>query len=293
MRRLEGKVALVTGAARGQGEAEARLFVEEGAQVVLADVLVDKGRAVADDLDGAALFVELDVASPTSWRDAVSRAERAFGTINILVNNAAVSCVKLINDTSASDFQRVFEINLLGPFQGMQAIYEGMRSTGGGSIVNIASIAAKVGIVHQGAYGATKAGLSILTRTAALEWAPHGIRVNAILPGLIDTPMVSTNAAHQGADRSMAFHDANPIGRAGHVKEVAFLALYLASEESSFTTGAEYVVDGGSSAGKGFSAPVVPEAGTTIPVNGTSGSSGLKAPVLSAKPHPLLPTFPG
>jgi 3alpha(or 20beta)-hydroxysteroid dehydrogenase len=238
--RLDGKVALISGGARGQGAGEARLFVREGAKVLITDVLDDEGNALAEELGGAARFRHHDVSSPDDWAAAVAEATDAFGKLDVLVNNAAVHWIIPIEDESFERFQRMVEINLFGVWHGMRAALPALRAAGGGSIVNISSTAGMKGFPGHGSYGATKWAVRGLTKTAAHEFGPSGIRVNSVHPGPIRTDMLPEGSRGEGAFRSL------PLGRAGEVEEVANLVLFLASDESSYITGIEHVIDGGS-----------------------------------------------
>lgn len=240
--RLDGKTAIVTGAARGQGEAEARLFVSLGARVVLVDVLEEQGRAVAESLGDAARFVTHDVSSVQGWPQVVTTATDSFGRLDILVNNAGIWRTAPIDEQDPEEFDRVLAVNLRGPFLGMRAVIPVMKAAGGGSIVNVASIAGMRGLLRHGAYGASKWGLRGLTKVAAAELGPEGIRVNAICPGVIDTPMISLD------DAARTHFDGNPLRRVAKAEEVARMAAYLASDAAAFVTGADLVIDGGSTA---------------------------------------------
>jgi 3alpha(or 20beta)-hydroxysteroid dehydrogenase len=242
--RLAGAVAIVTGAARGQGEAEARLLAAEGASVVLGDVLDAEGEAVAASIGPAAAYVHLDVSQPADWAAAVARAE-AFGPLRVLVNNAAIHWTRPIEHESVDALRRILDINLVGTFLGIQSVIAPMRAAGGGSIVNISSTAGLTGLPYHGAYGSTKWAVRGLTKTAAVELGPDGIRVNSIHPGPIKTAMLPTI---EGVDTDSRFGHL-PLRRAGEVDEVAQLVLFLASSASSFMTGTEFVIDGGSTAG--------------------------------------------
>jgi 3alpha(or 20beta)-hydroxysteroid dehydrogenase len=244
---LGGKVALVTGAARGQGKAEATRFVEEGAQVLVADVLVDEARAVAAELGDAALAATLDVSSEESWAAAVEQAHIHFGDFDVLVNNAGILHFATIADTTLDDYRRVIDVNQVGVFLGLRAAAQ--RMSDGGSIVNVSSIDGLMGMSGLVAYCASKFAVRGMTKVAALELAARGIRVNSIHPGFIDTPMVDRPEVQAvlGAVVSMV-----PLRRAAQAEEVAELALYLASDGSSYSTGGEFVVDGGLTAGKEF-----------------------------------------
>ncbi|SHW16071.1 3-alpha-(or 20-beta)-hydroxysteroid dehydrogenase [Mycobacteroides abscessus subsp. abscessus] len=248
---LIGKVAIITGAARGQGEAEARLFAERGAQVVLTDVLVDEGEAVAASIGPAARFQRHDVGSETDWRTTVELALSEFGRIDALVNNAAICTVEPLLDHTAESWERQLRVNLIGPFLGTKAVVEPMRAVGGGSIINVSSQAGLQGLAGYSAYGASKWGLRGFSKVAAIELGPMGIRVNTVYPGMIDTPMV----AHLPIERGPGGHPGAPLTRVGDPAEVAEVVAFLASDASSYMTGADLAVDGGASAGR---IPVVP-----------------------------------
>lgn len=252
MGRLDGKVAIISGAARGQGEAEARLFAEEGARVVLGDVLDDLGAAVAAEIGDAARFVHLDVRDASSWANAVDTAVRELGPVTVLVNNAGIFRVSRMVDTSEDQFRELFEVNQLGPLLGMKAVVPSMQQAGGGSIVNISSTNGLSGYPGTISYTATKWALRGMTRTAAMELGPLGIRVNSIHPGGIDTEMVRPGGpvdALGGADALDARFAHTPLRRIGQPIEIARMALFLASDESSYSTGSEFVADGGMLAG--------------------------------------------
>ncbi|MFC9972842.1 glucose 1-dehydrogenase [Spirillospora sp. NPDC127200] len=237
---LDGKVAIVTGAARGQGAVEARLLAEAGARVVVADVL-EEGREVAAEIGGAARFVHHDVTDAASWADAVAVATGAFGRLDVLVNNAGIWRTAPVDQETEERFELILRVNLIGPFLGIKAAVPAMRAAGGGSVVNISSTAGLRGIPGHSAYGASKFGLRGLTRSAALDLAPDGIRVNSVHPGAIDTPMV----AAAGFERGEGNYDRVPLGRVGVPEDVAGLVLFLASDASSYITGTEFAVDGG------------------------------------------------
>lgn len=244
---LTGKIALVSGGARGQGEAAARLFVELGAHVVIGDVLNDAGDQVADSLGKACRFVPLDVTSSADWRHAVSTAVDVYGGLDILVNNAGIIRVGLIETSSEDDFMDVIRVNLLGCFLGMQAAAPAMRKRGGGSIVNISSTGGIEGVPGVSSYIASKFGVRGITKSAALELGHSGIRVNSVHPGLIDTAMVN-GPEFASVDRA-ATVAALSIPRVGEPEDVARMVAFLASDASSYCTGAEYLVDGGAMAG--------------------------------------------
>lgn len=245
-RRLEGKVAIITGAAKGQGEAEARLFASEGARVVMTDVLADRLAATASTIDGAIAMVH-DVTDPAQWEAVVDAAVDTHGRVDILVNNAAIHRIRPLLDEPIADMRSIMDVNLFGAVAGMQAVAPVMARTGGGSIVNISSLAGYRGYYGHSAYGATKWALRGVSRVAAIEFGPLGVRVNTIFPGSIETDMLPRTG---DAAADAARHEAMPIPRPGTVDEIAEAVLYFSSDASSFTTGAELVIDGGSYAGQ-------------------------------------------
>jgi len=247
MGRLDGKVALITGAARGQGETEARLFAREGARVVLTDVLVDAGQRVANSIrasGGEALFLQLDVANPDEWNEVVRHTVQTYTRLDILINNAGIAQRGGVEDTSIEDWDRTMEINAKGVFLGMKYAIPAMLQSGGGSVINISSTSGIVGFPGGTAYHSAKGAVRLLTKVAAAEYAKRGIRVNSIHPGLIETPMTDNMAAA----RMQSLLERTPMGRKGTPMEIAYGALFLASDESSFMTGAELVIDGGMTA---------------------------------------------
>jgi 3alpha(or 20beta)-hydroxysteroid dehydrogenase len=247
MAKLVGKVALITGAARGQGEAEARRFVAEGARVVLGDVLDEEGRRVAASLGDRAVWVRHDVSSEASWAAFIETALRSFGRIDVLINNAGVLGIAPIASITLEQYMRVINVNQVGCLLGMRSVIPAMTEAGGGSIVNIASTAGLEGVAGLVGYVSSKFAIRGMTRTAALELGRVRIRVNAICPGGIDTPMGrGDDFVKVDTGNVMA---SLPVGRIGRPEEVANLAVFLASDEASYCTGADFVVDGGMLAG--------------------------------------------
>jgi 3alpha(or 20beta)-hydroxysteroid dehydrogenase len=251
--RLAGKVALVSGGARGMGASHVRTMVAEGAKVVFGDILDDEGKAVAAEFGDAVRYVHLDVTKPELWESAVATAVDEFGGLHVLVNNAGIINVGTFEDYAISEWQRILDINLTGVFLGIRAVVKPMKEAGRGSIINISSIEGIAGTIGCHGYTASKFGVRGLTKSAALELGPSGIRVNSIHPGLIKTPMTEwvPDDLFQTA-----------LGRAAEPKEVSNLVIYLASDESSYSTGSEFIVDGGTTAGLGhkdFSAVDVAE----------------------------------
>jgi 3alpha(or 20beta)-hydroxysteroid dehydrogenase len=241
MSRLDNKIILITGAARGQGAAEARLFVREGARVVITDILEDQGEALARELGhDAAVFVRHDVASEADWQRAIDAAA-SFGGLHGLVNNAGIYQPATLLDTDAALFERHMRVNQLGPFLGMKAVVPILERSGGGAIVNISSVAGLRGSPGAIAYGATKWALRGMTKAAAIDLAPRGIRVNSVHPGPIDTEMLKARTAEQNRQRLLSV----PMRRMGSAEEVADLVLFLVSDESRYITGAEVAIDGG------------------------------------------------
>ncbi len=246
--RLSGKVALVTGAARGQGEAEARRFVAEGATVLLTDVADEAGTAVAADLGAAAAYEHLDVTDPRQWETVVDAVVARWGRLDILVNNAGIGVLAPLDGLAPEEHQRVVDVNLNGVYYGMRAAVGPMRANHSGAIVNVSSIDGLVGVLGMTSYSATKFAVTGMTRSAAIELGPAGIRVNSVHPGVINSPMVQEAPAeiHAKLDALMAMQ---PIARMGEPAEVAALVLFLASDEAAYITGAQFVIDGGHLAG--------------------------------------------
>jgi 3alpha(or 20beta)-hydroxysteroid dehydrogenase len=247
MGKLDGRVVLVTGAARGQGEQEARLFRAEGAEVVVADVLDDRGEALAKEI--GALYVHLDVSREAGWAAAVTTAKDAYGRVDGLVNNAGILRFNALVDTPLDEFMRVVQVNQVGVFLGLKALAPESEAAGGGTIVNAASYTGLTGMAYVGAYAATKHAIVGLTRVAALELARKGIRVNAVCPGAIDTAMSDPGDGASAESIDRLYRKRVPLGRIGRPEEVARLALFLSCDDSSYITGQPFVIDGGWLAG--------------------------------------------
>ena len=247
MKRLAGKVAIITGGSRGMGEATVRLFIENGAKVVIADILDEQGQQLADELGEDATFVHLDVANAGDWDQAVAAAGK-FGPLNVLVNNAGILTHASIVDTTEEQFMRTVSINQLGVFLGMKTVFPAMKAAGGGSIINVSSIdglQAKNGLV---AYSGTKWAVRGMTKAAALEMGKHGIRVNSVHPGGIYTAMHGSDFIT--AEQADQYYTHHALPRVGHAHEVANVTLFLATDEASYSTGSEFIADGGWHAGQ-------------------------------------------
>ena len=245
--RLEGKVAIISGGARGMGAAEARIFAREGARVVIGDLLEEEGTKVVAEIGesgGEALFVRLDVTDESSWRSAVEAAVERFGKVDILVNNAAILRMQGLLETTEEVWDEVMDINAKGTFLGTKSVIPEMRKAGGGSIINISSGAGITGSRRNTAYHASKGAVRIFTKSAAIQYAGENIRVNSVHPGPVDTDMLASSLSVEGGRRP----EDVPLGRYGRPEEVAYGVLYLASDESSFVTGSEVVIDGGRTA---------------------------------------------
>ncbi|MFI7318799.1 SDR family NAD(P)-dependent oxidoreductase [Streptomyces venezuelae] len=257
MGKLDGRVVIVTGAARGQGEQEARLFVAEGARVVVADVLDEQGEALAEELgEESAAYVHLDVGVEEDWRAATAAARDAFGKVDGLVNNAGILRFNELLGTPLEEFEQIIRVNQIGCFLGIRTVAPEIAAAGGGTIVNTASYTALTGMAYVGAYAATKHAILGLTRVAALELAGRNIRVNAVCPGAVDTPMTNPAQLDPGADPEAAreavaelYKKLVPLGRIGRPQEVAALALFLTGDDSAYITGQPFVIDGGWLAG--------------------------------------------
>jgi 3alpha(or 20beta)-hydroxysteroid dehydrogenase len=243
MGRLKGKVAIITGGARGMGAATSRLFVEEGAKVAIADVLDADGAALAAELGDAARFYRHDVTSEDGWAELVRKVEAELGAIDILVNNAGILLFRTLLDTSLADYEKVLKVNLTGEFLGIKAVAPGMIARGKGAIVNISSVDGMKGANGLAAYSSSKWGVRGLTRVAALELGHRGIRVNSVHPGGVDTVMTN----HDGSTREKVNERFGnvPLQRVGAPEEVARATLFLASDDASYLAGAEIAVDGG------------------------------------------------
>jgi 3alpha(or 20beta)-hydroxysteroid dehydrogenase len=247
MGRLDGKVALITGAAGGQGAVEAQLFVREGARVVLADVIDEPGRKLAAELGANARYEHLDVSREEQWSEVMGAVTGAYGRLDVLVNNAGILRTGSIEHTSSEEFMAVVRVNQLGVFLGMRAAIAPMRRAGGGSIINISSNAGLQGVQGVVSYVGSKWAVRGMTKTAALELGRYGIRVNSVHPGAVDTPMIAMPEL-EAVDRD-GLYKSLPIPRMARPEEIARLVLFLASDESSYSTGSEFIADGGISAG--------------------------------------------
>jgi 3(or 17)beta-hydroxysteroid dehydrogenase len=245
--RLKGKVALISGGARGMGAVEARLFAKEGAQVAIGDILEDEGRKLEAEINatgGEALFVRLDVASEADWQQAVAATVQRFGKLDVLVNNAGISGRGRVEDTTVEEWDRVMQVNAKGVFLGTKVAIPAMRQAGGGSIINISSQLGLVGTDHSSPqYQASKGAVRLLTKATAMQYAQEGIRANSVHPGPIVTPM--TEAARADPERYKLMLSRIPLGCYGQPEDVAYGVLYLATDESRWVTGSELVIDGG------------------------------------------------
>ena len=247
--RLKNKVAIITGAAKGQGEFEAQLFANEGATVVLCDIDVEACGRTAEEISssgGNAVAMTLDVTSESDWMGAIEQTIEFFGRVDILVNNAGIYSRVPIENTSVEEFDHILAVNLRGVFLGTKHIIPAMRASGGGSIINISSTAGIVGNVGSGAYGASKGGVRSFTKYTAIQHASEGIRANSVHPGPIDTDMISDTLST--AEGRKSTESRIPMGRVGSNEDVAMGVLFLATDESSYMTGSELVIDGGMTA---------------------------------------------
>ena len=249
MTRLQGKVAIITGGAGGMGASHAKRFIQEGAKVVIADLATSHAEEFVKELGENAIFVVTDVANEASWENLVAKTIETFGKVDILVNNAGISTSGLIEDTTLESFQKVININQVGVFLGMKHVVPHMKENKSGSIINISSISGLRGTKAGISYGASKFAVTGMTKTVALEVAEYGVRVNSVHPGVIKTKM--TDPAYLDEDTAkviQTFIDKIPVKRMAEQSEVTNLVLYLASDESSYSNGAEFVVDGGTTA---------------------------------------------
>jgi 3alpha(or 20beta)-hydroxysteroid dehydrogenase len=250
--RLDGKVALITGGARGMGKSHVRHFVAEGAHVVFGDVLDDRGIAVAAGLgEDRCRYLHHDVTSETDWAAAVDSTTAAFGRIDVLVNNAGVLKFGRIAEMAAADLRRILEVNAVGTWLGMKAVLQPMTSAGGGSIINISSIEGFAGAAGLSAYSASKFAVRGMTKAAAREFGQFGIRVNSVHPGGVLTSMALAAGTFEHVDAE-AFVNSMPIGRFAEPVEISRLVAFLASDESSYSTGSEFIADGGILSGPGY-----------------------------------------
>ena len=245
--RLANKVALITGGARGQGAVEAKLFATQGAYVVICEILDEEGKRIESEINntgGSSLFAHLDVTDESEWQNVIATTLNSFGKLDILVNNAGIYKWAQVEETTSELWDQTMDINAKGVFLGTKHAIPAMRNSGGGSIVNISSVAGLIGSANAAAYGASKGAVRLLTKSTAIQYARDGIRANSVHPGIIDTPMTTPNllATQEARDRSASRH---PLGRVGTSEDVAYGVLFLASDESSFMTGSELVIDGG------------------------------------------------
>ena len=244
--RLENKVALISGGARGMGAAEAKLFAGEGAKVVIGDVLEAEGRQTEAEINesgGECLFVPLDVTKEADWEHAVATAATRFGKLDVLVNNAGILRSEGVEETTDELWDLVMEVNAKGIFLGTKTAVPEMRKSGGGSIINISSILGLVGSSRASAYSASKGAVRIFTKNAAVQYAGEGIRVNSVHPGFVESPMTQAVLSDPAIRRG--YLEKHPLGRLGQPEDIAYGVLFLASDESSFMTGSELVIDGG------------------------------------------------
>lgn len=242
MSRLKDKVAIITGAAKGLGRESARLFVEEGAKVVITDLAKDEGQAAAEEIGG--LFLQHDISSEEAWQSVVETTLSEFGQIDVLVNNAGIFHLASLRKHTLEDFRRVLDVNVVGVFNGMKAVTTAMIEQQSGSIVNISSAAGLRASIGAIGYGASKFAVTGMTKTAAMELARHGVRVNSVHPGSMETDML-VEVAGGDPERAQKFGRGAPLKRNAEPVEIARTVLFLASDESSYSTGAEFVVDGG------------------------------------------------
>ena len=247
MARLQGKVVIISGGARGQGATEARMFAREGARIVIGDLLDAEGQAVAAEIaesGGDCTYVHLDVTSEEDWRTAVETAVSAYGKVDVLINNAGIIESGRVEDLTVEQWDAVLDVNAKGVFLGTKAVIAEMRKAGGGSIINISSTSGIVGSINATAYNASKGAVRLLTKSTAVQYAREGIRANSIHPGPIETDMMQRVWEHPLRSREET-EARIPMGHVGTVEDVSYAALFLASDESSYMTGSEMVIDGG------------------------------------------------
>jgi len=245
MGRLQGKVAIISGGSRGQGADEAKLFAEEGASVVFGDILDEEGRKLEAEISesgGTAQYIHLDVTKEHDWENAVTKAVSTYGTLDILVNNAGILIMKGLEETESSDWDDIQEVNSKGVFLGTKAVIPAMRDSGGGSIVNISSVAGLIGSRFT-AYGASKGLVRLLSKSTAVQYGSEGIRCNSVHPGIIETNMIERLIGTSEARQAQL--DRTPLNIIATSRDVSFGVLYLASDESRYVTGSELVIDGG------------------------------------------------
>lgn len=245
MGRLDGKVAIITGGARGMGASHAKRFLEEGAKVMITDILEKEGEAMSSELGGNIKFMKHDVTKASEWEKVVAETESAFGPVSILVNNAGIALLKPLDEITEEDYRKVIDINQVSVFLGMKYVHKSMSKAKNGSIVNISSVSGLRGNTGSVAYDASKFAVRGMTKSAAIELGAEGIRVNSIHPGIIETPMIMQEDA-KDAVRELAKNV--PLKRTAQPVEVSNLVVYLASDESSYSTGSEFVIDGGMTA---------------------------------------------
>ncbi len=240
MGRLDGKVAVITGGAGGMGRSHADFFLQEGAKVVIADLESEEARAFVDTLGENATFIALDVTDENNWKQLVTQTEEVFGPIHVLINNAGINNNVSIEESTVEQYRQTIAVNQDGVFMGMKFVLPSMKKAGSGSIVNISSTSGLRGSANMSAYGASKFALRGLTKGAAAEFAPYNIRVNTVHPGVIETPLIETIK-----DMLPVLRENIPLERFAQPKEVSNLVLFLASDESTYSTGAEFIADGG------------------------------------------------
>ncbi|HJR19304.1 MAG TPA: glucose 1-dehydrogenase [Actinomycetota bacterium] len=251
MGRLDGKVALISGGARGQGATAAKRVIAEGGKAAIGDILDDEGKALAQELGDAGLYVHLDVTKEEDWTSAVADTEQAFGRLDILLNNAGILRFGKLTDMTLDEYMQVINVNQVGVFLGMKTVTPAMKRAGGGSIINISSVEGLRGLPRLTAYTASKFAVRGMSKAAAVELGRHKIRVNSIHPGFIDTPMTRAQGL-EGIDVDKLFEAGVPMRRAGTPDDIVHMFVFLASDESTYCTGAEFIVDGGATSFVGW-----------------------------------------